>query len=78
MHMAAATGTRTVALFGPTTHHFGFMPFRGRTEVVEAGTGCRPCSYHGTESCPKKHFRCMLDISARDVTERALALLSAR
>ncbi len=78
MHMASATGTRTVALFGPTTHHFGFMPFRGRTEVVEVDTGCRPCSYHGTESCPQKHFRCMLDISARDVTERALALLNAR
>jgi heptosyltransferase-2 len=78
MHMASAVGIGTVALFGPTTRHFGFMPFRARAEVVETKTGCRPCSYHGTERCPRRHFRCMLDISARNVTERALALLNAR
>ncbi len=78
MHMASAVGTKILAVFGPTTRHFGFFPFRAVAVVVEKPLVCRPCSFHGTECCPKAHFRCMLDISSREVVERALDLLNAR
>lgn len=71
MHMAAAVHTPVVALFGPTTRQLGFFPFRARSEVIEKYLECRPCSYHGTEHCPKSHFRCMREIESRDVIRAA-------
>jgi heptosyltransferase II len=78
MHMASALGTRVVAIFGPTTRHFGFMPFRANAVVVEKELDCRPCSYHGTERCPRKHFKCMRDITGEEVLDRIIQLLNVR
>jgi len=76
MHMGAAFGKRIVALFGPTTCHLGFTPFRTLSTVVERALSCRPCSYHGTDKCPKGHFRCMNEISSKDVIRAAENLLT--
>ena len=63
MHMAAALGRKIVAIFGPTVIEFGFFPFTKEYKVVEhEDLSCRPCSYHGTDTCPKKHFHCMKEI----------------
>ncbi len=76
MHMAVALNRNVVSIFGPTTKHFGFAPFRGRSVIVENEISCRPCSYHGTETCPKGHFRCMLDIDSGRVIRAAETLLN--
>lgn len=77
MHVAAAQGVPAAAVFGPTVRDFGFFPEADCAEPVEAGDlYCRPCSLHGTESCPEGHFRCMREISTKQVleaAERALA-----
>jgi len=75
MHIGAALKRPLVALFGPTSQHLGFFPFRGISTVIERQLDCRPCSYHGTARCPKSHFRCLLDIQSREVIEAAEALL---
>jgi heptosyltransferase-2 len=75
MHMACAVNTPVVALFGPTTRHFGFFPFRARAVVVEKPLPCRPCSYHGSERCPRKHFLCMRSIAPAEVIEKVQSLL---
>ncbi|MBN2200980.1 lipopolysaccharide heptosyltransferase II [bacterium] len=75
MHMATALRVPCVAVFGPTTRHFGFFPFRAASAVVEKPLACRPCSYHGTDRCPQGHFRCMLDIEAGEVLSAAERLL---
>jgi len=75
MHMGAALKKRIVAIFGPTTHHLGFMPFRASALVVERPLHCRPCSYHGTETCPKGHFQCMEQIHSSDVIHASEMLL---
>jgi heptosyltransferase-2 len=63
MHLAAAGGTRVVALFGPTVRSFGFAPAGAGHRVLEvAGLACRPCSVHGGRVCPRGHFRCMRDL----------------
>jgi lipopolysaccharide heptosyltransferase II len=77
MHMASALKKKTVAIFGPTTRHFGFFPFRSPAAVVETDLRCRPCSYHGTEHCPKRHFRCMLAISSAEVIGAAERVLKS-
>ena len=78
MHMASALGKKVVALFGPTSRQLGFYPFRTDATVVERPLTCRPCSYHGTEKCPKGHFRCMKEIQSADVIDAAETLLKRK
>jgi heptosyltransferase-2 len=64
MHLAAARKRKIVAIFGPTVKEFGFFPYGTENIVVENNNlKCRPCSYHGTNVCPPKHFKCMKDIT---------------
>lgn len=63
MHMAWIQRTPVVALFGPTVRSLGFVP-RGDSDLLEINDlACRPCGLHGHQTCPKGHFRCMLDLS---------------
>ena len=76
-HLASAMGTPTVTIFGPTLPAFGFGPLAPRHAVVEhpPGLECRPCSAHGPQVCPRGHFRCMREISARTVADTLVPLL---
>lgn len=74
MHIATAVGTPVVAIFGPTVQGFGFSPL-GKSVVVEKELKCRPCSLHGSESCPKNHFKCMKGIPASEVFERVKEMM---
>ncbi|MBN1480226.1 lipopolysaccharide heptosyltransferase II [candidate division KSB1 bacterium] len=67
MHLANAVQTDVLAFFGPTVREFGFAPFRSNDIVFETDLDCRPCSAHGGKRCPKRHFRCMLDIEVQSV-----------
>lgn len=77
LHLATATGTPVVALFGPTVPEFGFGP-RGPGDVT-LGHGeltCRPCSRHGPQACPLGHHRCMRDLTVEAVA-RAMATMAS-
>ncbi len=77
MHMAAARKRPVVAIFGPTVRELGFFPWGTRSIVLErAGLPCRPCTHIGLPACPKKHFKCMNEITAREVLGAAHTLLS--
>ncbi|HUU27237.1 MAG TPA: lipopolysaccharide heptosyltransferase II [archaeon] len=79
MHIATAVGTPVVALFGPTTRHLGYFPYRATAaRVVEKKLWCRPCTHNGRRRCPLGHFRCMNDIGADRVVEAAGELLKDR
>ena len=67
MHIAAAAGTPVVAIFGPTVPEFGFAPWGDNHTIIARDLYCRPCSIHGTKSCPEKHFRCMKEIESEEV-----------
>lgn len=72
MHVGAALGVPTVAVFGPTVREFGFFPVGPRTAVAEGGAlPCRPCSLHGRSRCPERHFRCMADVTVDRVVDLA-------
>ncbi|HXM38936.1 MAG TPA: lipopolysaccharide heptosyltransferase II [Gemmatimonadales bacterium] len=63
LHLATATGTPIVAVFGPTLPEFGFGPIRpGDAALGVEGLDCRPCSRHGPPRCPLGHHRCMRDL----------------
>jgi heptosyltransferase-2 len=67
MHIAEATGTPVIAIFGPTVRQFGFAPWRSESKVIETELACRPCALHGSKKCPKGHFNCMKLITADQV-----------
>ena len=68
LHLGAAVGTRTVAIFGPTIPGFGFGPRGPADRIVElTGLPCRPCSSHGPEVCPLGHHRCMRELGVNVV-----------
>ncbi len=64
MHIACGLKIPVVAIFGSTVKEFGFFPYKSKSSVLENNSlFCRPCSHIGRRSCPKKHFKCMNDIT---------------
>ena len=77
-HLASAMGTPTVTLFGPTTPDFGFGPLApGSVALGVTQLACRPCDRHGPMRCPLGHWRCMRELSSRQVHEILMQTLSA-
>lgn len=76
MHVAVAVNTPVVALFGPTVCEFGFRPYDERSITLSVDLACRPCSLHGTDSCPQGHHRCMKDIEVKAVEEAIIRVLT--
>ncbi len=74
MHLAAAVGTPTVALFGPT-HEARFGPWGDGHRVLSRTLGCRPC-YPPRRSCADR--RCLTALSVEEVEAAALDLLGPR
>jgi lipopolysaccharide heptosyltransferase II len=77
LHMAQAMKTPVVAVYGPTTRELGFFPLPVNSKVAEIDISCRPCTQKGLHSCPKKHFRCMIDIKPEIVSNLAAELFRA-
>ena len=70
LHLASASDTPTVALFGPTVPALGFGPLATARRVAEVPMlDCRPCDAHGPRSCPLSHWRCMRDLTVADVLD---------
>jgi len=79
MHLASAMATPTLAVFGPTVPGFGFGPLARRAATLgHEGLVCRPCDRHGPPECPLGHWRCMRELDAGTVADRASQLLASR
>jgi heptosyltransferase II len=76
MHIAAALGTPTMGIFGPTSpYHWG--PLNGLAATVQTKTSvpCQPCH---RPVCRMNDHRCMREIPASDVAESAIHALVER
>jgi heptosyltransferase-2 len=77
LHLASAMDTPTVAIFGPTVPEFGFGPLAARSAVLgNDSLACRPCDRHGPQRCPLGHWRCMREITPRQVATAVHELLA--
>jgi len=85
MHIAAAFKKPIVSLWGNTTPEMGMFPYYGFNNLNQnvsqlsvimevKDLGCRPCSKIGYHKCPRKHFRCMNDISVAAIAEQVQRL----
>jgi heptosyltransferase II len=72
-HLSAATGTPTIALFGPTDPQ-RWRPWGDRhVALFDATLACRPCHYKKT--CSDKR-QCLSDLPPQLIVEKALELLT--
>ena len=78
MHLAAAVGTPTVALFGPADP-LEFAPWgdKRRQRVVTAEINCRPCRILDWLGDEARFHPCVADISVAQVMEAAEQVLRA-
>jgi heptosyltransferase II len=74
MHIAAAIGTPTMGIFGPTSPYH-WAPLNGLAATVQTKTmvPCQPCH---RSVCTMNDHRCMRDIPASDVVETVQRVLS--
>lgn len=70
MHVAAALGVPTLAIFGPTDEH-GTRPLGPSVQVMTGEAYCRPCKLR---HCPIDH-RCMTSVSVAAVLQAACGIL---
>ena len=72
IHIAAAVGTRVVALFGPTSP-VRSRPYADGHVVLRVPIACSPCE---KRTCANpKHFECLTAITVAEVVEAAMRLL---
>lgn len=76
MHLATAVDTPVVALFGPTTEHWGFFPSGERDVVLQQNMDCRPCSLHGGTGC-HRNIECLRVVTPRKLLEALTGALEA-
>ena len=78
VHIASAMKKPVLAIFGSTIPELGFGPYGEGNIIIGKKMECRPCGIHGKNECPKRHFRCMMEITTREVFEALLTQLSFR
>ena len=75
LHVAAALGTPTVGIFGPTSPwHWAPLNPLAATIQADIELACRPCH---KPVCRLRHHRCMVEISADHVLAATLRALAA-
>jgi heptosyltransferase II len=62
-HLGVAAGIRVLTLFGSTIPEYGFAPQGPLGQSLGIEIYCRPCTDHGRQDCPERHFRCMREIT---------------
>jgi len=74
MHVAAALGVPTLAIFG-STDHIATGPFGPANKVVREPVNCSPCL---KRECPLKHYQCMERVTAVKVYKAAKEMLDGK
>lgn len=76
MHIAAALQRPIVSVWGNTIPAFGMYPYYGNESTLKPvvienkDLACRPCSKIGFDACPKKHFKCMREITPTEIARQ--------
>ena len=74
MHIASCFAVPIITVWGNTVPALGMYAYKPEKEVKISqfevpNLSCRPCSKIGFQSCPKKHFDCMMKQDAEKIVE---------
>jgi ADP-heptose:LPS heptosyltransferase len=77
MHIAACFSVPIISVWGNTVPELGMYPYKPEKEVKcttfeVANLSCRPCSKIGYQSCPKKHFDCMMKQDTKSIAREIM------
>ena len=72
LHVAAAAGTRVVAIYGSSSPAFT-PPLTPHAAIIYLGIECSPCF---ARECPLGHLRCLREIAPGDVLKAVESLLA--
>ncbi|MFA7272346.1 MAG: glycosyltransferase family 9 protein [Crocinitomicaceae bacterium] len=75
MHMASCFEVPVVSVWGNTVPELGMYPYYPQKPELYSihevkNLSCRPCSKIGFQACPKKHFKCMMELDLGAIVER--------
>jgi heptosyltransferase-2 len=73
LHVAAAAGTRVVAIYGSSSPAFT-PPLTPHSTIIYRGIECSPCF---ARECPLGHLRCLREIEPGDVLKAVESMLAA-
>ena len=81
MHIAAAFHKNIVSVWGNTVPALGMYPYLPqepeKCHIIERkDVRCRPCSKLGFKECPRRHFKCMMEIEGLEILE-SMSVLSS-
>ncbi len=74
LHVAAATGTHVVAIYGSSSPAFT-PPLTAAATVLYRGLDCSPCF---ARECPLGHLRCLREIAVSEVLDAVERVFAAR
>lgn len=66
-HIARGVKCPTFVIFGPTSPKM--FEYDDQNILIYKKATCAPCSLHGDKKCPKKHFNCMKNITAKHILD---------
>lgn len=75
LHISEALGTPVVGIYGPTARQLGYYPILPKSRIAEVELPCRPCTKMGAAECPKKHWKCMKNITVDQVMNELIQIL---
>ena len=76
LHLASALKVPNVAIFCSTSPAFGFGPWQNNALVIERDElDCKPCSRHGSHTCPTGTEDCTRGLAAENVIDAIDSLL---
>jgi heptosyltransferase-2 len=77
VHIASATGTTVIDIYGPTNPEIGFSPISDKSICIQnKNLNCRPCAIHGGKVCPTKTFDCMNSITPEIVFSKVMDIFN--
>lgn len=76
MHIASCFDTPIETLWGNTHPDLGMYAYVSdkRVNNHQVSLQCNPCSKLGSDSCPRGHFKCMLDHNVEQVVKNCLSV----
>ncbi len=66
LHLAAACGTKTIGIFGPSSPE-KWKPLTNNCNIVKSGLACAPCQIFGIDKPKCSEFKCINSISVTDI-----------
>jgi heptosyltransferase-2 len=76
-HVGMAANAKTITIYCSTVPSIGFYPYNdGSTWISKDDLPCKPCGIHGRRNCPKKHFKCGIELLPESIISKMESVIA--